>query len=114
MFRRCLAAMLLTGLLLTTAIAETYGEKVVSVDTEKKTITIPVDKKDKAFKVDGSAQFQTQVKVGKRLNVVAFKDGLKGIKPKDDVVLTTERKDGEEVVTKVLVVPAMPQPKKKP
>jgi hypothetical protein len=111
MLRRSLVALALTGLIFATAIAETYGEKVVSVDVDKKTITIPVEKKDKAFKVDGSATFQTQRKAGKRLAIAPLKDGIKGIKAKDEVVITTERKDGEEVITKVVVVVSDPKAK---
>ncbi len=113
MFRRSLCALALGALILTTALGETYLEKVSKVDTDKKTITIPIDKKDTTFKIDPAAVYQTQVKQGKRLNISTLKEGIKGVKPKDDVILTTERKDGEEVVTKIVVVPTNPQPKKK-
>lgn len=47
---------------------------------------------------------QRQARAGKRLRLVAVKDGLKGVKPGSEVTVTTERKDGAEVVTKIVVL----------
>ncbi|WP_020468834.1 hypothetical protein [Zavarzinella formosa] len=113
MLRKLFFTLALSTLLMGVVFADTYGEKVTAVDAKGNTISITVDKKEKSFKVDPKAQFLSQVKAGKRLNVTALKDGLKSVKSGDDVVLTTELKDGEEIVTKVVVSPAVLAPKKK-
>jgi hypothetical protein len=69
-----------------------------------------VDGKDKAFKVDDKVDVQTQVRVGKRLRVTALKDGLKGVKAGVEATITTEKRDGQEVVTKIVIL--APEPKK--
>lgn len=86
------------------ALAETYLEKVKAVDADKRTVTFAVDGKDRTFKVDEKAEVQAQQRVGKRLRVTPLKDGLKGVKAGNEVTVTTERRAGEEVVTKVVVL----------
>jgi hypothetical protein len=113
MFRKALVATGLFALLVTTAMADTYLDKVTAIDADKRTITIPVEKKDTTFKVDEKVDVQVQVKVGKRLRVTPMREGLKGIKVGDEVTITTEKKAGEDVVTKIVVIPAAPVEKKK-
>lgn len=84
--------------------ADTYAEKVKAIDADKKLITIPVDGKDKPFKVVDKVDVQTQVRRGKRLTVTPLKEGLKGIKVGVEATITTEKRDGEEVVTKIVVL----------
>jgi len=84
--------------------AETYGEKIKSVDSEKKTITFPVDGQDRTFKVDDKVDVQAQTRAGKRLRITPVKDGLKGVKAGTEATVTTERKEGEEVVTKIVLL----------
>ena len=95
------------------AFAESYLEKVKAVDTDKKTLTIAVDGKDKTFKVDGKVDVQSQTRVGKRLRLTPVKDGLKGVKAGTEATVTTEKKDGEEVVTKIVLLNPEPKPKGK-
>jgi hypothetical protein len=85
-------------------LAETYGEKIKSVDPEKKTITFPVDGKDRTFKVDDKVDVQAQMRAGKRLRITPVKEGLKGVKAGSEATVTTEKKDGEEVVTKIVLL----------
>ena len=44
------------------------------------------------------------IRRGKRLTLAAVKDGLKGVKAGSEVTVTTEKKEGEEVVTKIVVL----------
>jgi hypothetical protein len=104
MIRKALCTIGLLALMLTTALAETYGDKTKAVDPDKKTITIAVDGKDREFKVDDKVDVKAQVRAGKKLRLTPLRDGLKGIKVGDEVTLTTERKAGEEVVTKIVVL----------
>jgi hypothetical protein len=104
MLRRFLPAAVVALLAATAAPAETYGDKVKSVDVDKKTLTLPVDGKDKTFTVDDKAEIQTQVRAGKRLRLQPLKEGLKGVKAGAEVTLTTEKKDGKEVVTRIVVL----------
>ncbi len=103
MFRRTLCSFALAGLMATVALAETYGEKVKAIDADKKTVTIPVDGKEIKLPIDATAKFEQQMKAGKRLRNVPMKDGLKGVKAGDNVVITTELKDGKETVTRIVV-----------
>jgi hypothetical protein len=86
--------------------AETYADKVKAVDAEKKTITLPVEGKERTFKVDDEVDVQSQTRAGKRLRLNPVKEGLKGVKAGTEVTVTTEKKDGEEVVTKIVVLVA--------
>ena len=103
MVRRACCALALAALLLSTAFADKYIETVKKTDPEKGTLTFAVDGKERTFKVDAAAKFENQVKAGKRFRLVVSKDGLKGVKAGDEITVTTERKDGAEVVTHVVV-----------
>lgn len=104
MLRQTLLATALALVIGSAAVAETYGDKVKDVDPAKMTLTLPVDGKDRTFKVDAKVDVQNQVRAGKRLRLVPVKDGLKGVKVGSEVTVTTEKKDGEEVVTKIVVL----------
>lgn len=104
MLRRTFLATALTLMAGSVALADTYGDKVKDVDPTKMTLTLPVDGKDRTFKVDPKVDVQNQVRAGKRLRLVPVKDGLKGVKAGTEVTVTTEKKDGEEVVTKIVIL----------
>jgi len=106
MLRRLLLATALTLLAGAAARADTYADKLKAVDADKKTITLPVDGKDRTFKVDDKVDVQSQTRAGKRLRLTPVKDGLKGVKAGTEVTVTTEKRDGEEVVTKIVVLAA--------
>ena len=103
MIRRACCAVALAALMLSTAFADKYIETVKKIDTDKGTLTFAVDGKERTFKVDKDAKFENQVKAGKKFRLAASKAGLKGVKAGDEVTVTTERKDGAEVVTHVVV-----------
>jgi hypothetical protein len=42
--------------------------------------------------------------VGKRLTLTPVKDGLKGVKAGVEATITTEKRDGVEVVTKIVLL----------
>ena len=106
MMCRLLSTIAMCLLLASTTMADTYGEKISAVDAEKKTITFPVEGKDRTFKVDDKVSVQTQRRAGKRLTVTPVKDGLKGVKAGTEATVTTEKKDGVEVVTKIVLLVA--------
>ena len=106
MLRRVLLATVLTLLAGSAAPAETYADKLKAVDPAKKTLTLPVDGKDRTFKVADKVDVQSQTRAGKRLRLTPVKDGLKGVKAGTEVTVTTEKRDGEEVVTKIVVLAA--------
>lgn len=103
MIRRSFCALTLAFLMLATAFGESYLEKAKKIDPVKNTVTIVVEGKEKTFKVDSKAQFLMATKAGKKIKNVAMKDGLKGVKNGDEVNLTTELKDGEEVITRLIL-----------
>ena len=104
MLRRALLATALALLTGPAVFADTYGDKVKAVDVAKKTLTLPVDGKDRTFAVDDKVEVQAQVRSGKRLRLTPVKEGLKGVKVGAEVTVTTEKKDGKEVVTKVVIL----------
>ena len=104
MLRRALLVVAVAALVAASGRAETYGDKLKAVDLAKRTITLPVDGKERTFKVADKVDVQSQTRVGKRLRVTPVKDGLKGVKAGDEATVTTEKRDGEEVVTKIVVL----------
>jgi len=104
MSTRALYAITIAAFTAASATAETYAEKLTAVDADKKTITFAVEGKERTFKVDAKTDVQMQVRSGKRLVVVPVKDGLKGVKAGREATVTTEKKDGDEVVTKIVVL----------
>jgi hypothetical protein len=104
MLRRLIVAAALCLSAAATARAEDYADKVKAIDADKHMLTIPVDGKDRTFKVIDKPDVQAQTRAGKRLRLAPIKDGLKGVKVGNEVTLKTERRDGEEVVTKIVVL----------
>ncbi|MBY0527376.1 MAG: hypothetical protein K2R98_28530 [Gemmataceae bacterium] len=96
MLRNLVTSLAVAGLLLITGVvlAEEIKGSVVKVDAEKSTITVKVDDKDKEFTVAKDAKILSA-------KDKPLKDGLKSLKEKAEVILTTEKKDDKEVVTKV-------------
>ena len=113
MLRKIFTTMVLVASVASVSRAETYAEKLSEVDSTKKTVTFAVEGKAKTFKVDEKVEVLTQVRVGKRLRVTPVKEGLKGVKTGSDATVTTEKKDGEEVVTKIVILAPEPKPKGK-
>src|SRR5262245_31869719 len=106
MIRQAFLALALAALAVSAGRAETYGDKVKAVDSDKKTITLPIEGKDRTFKVADKVDVQSQTRAGKRLRLTPIKEGLKGVKAGTEVTLTTEKRDGEEMVTKIVVLVA--------
>ncbi len=96
MVRMFVAALLGLVLMGGSLLADEVKGKVKSVDADKKVITVTVDGKDKEFKLNDN----TSVVNSKGKTV---KQGLKAkaLKAGANVTLTTEKKDGKEVVTEV-------------
>jgi hypothetical protein len=83
--------------------AEIRG-KVKTTDTDKGTVTVTVDDKDTTLSVAKDAKI-TQL-VGKKPKKAQAQDvpgGLGGLAAGKDVTLTTEPKDGKDVVTQIKV-----------
>jgi hypothetical protein len=80
--------------------AETRG-KLKGVDTDKGTITLTVDGKDRVFLITKDTEILVQ-----DIRAYTPKDGLKDPVFKKQglqAVVTTEKKGGKEVVTKIVV-----------
>lgn len=104
MFRLALLTAAFTLVAGSVSHAESYLEKVKAVDADKKTLTIAVEGKDRTFAVDDKVDVQTQRRVGKRLRLTPVKEGLKGVKAGVEATVTTEKKEGTEVVTKIVIL----------
>ena len=99
-----LVAAVVTAVACSACSAETYLDKVKAVDAGKRTLTLSVDGKDRTFSVDEKVDVQSQTRAGKRLRVTPVKEGLKGVKAGSEVTVTTEKLDGQEVVTKIVIL----------
>jgi hypothetical protein len=84
--------------------AEEIKGKVKSVDASKSTITVTVNDKDRTLTVAKDAKvFQL---VGKKLKKAQPQDvpgGLAGLEAGKEVTVTTDKKDGQDVVTQIKV-----------
>jgi hypothetical protein len=100
---------LLTGTCI--ARADVVVGKVKSIDTDKNTITVTVDDKDQTFTVDKGSKIWQPGKT-KKAPQVDVPGGLSGLKPDQPVVLTTEKKDGKDVVTQIKLEVAATKKKK--
>lgn len=113
MLRKFFTTLALGALVASVSFAETYGEKLTEVDSTKKTVTFMVEGKAKTFSVDEKVDVQTQVRVGKRLRIATIKEGLKGVKTGSDAIITTEKRGGKELVTKIVILAPEAKPKSK-
>jgi len=100
-----LLAVTLVALLLTAGgvrAAEIKG-KIKSVDPEKGTITLTVDDRDQEFTVPASLKITILDAVAVREAKDGLKDPLFKMAKGMLATITTEQKDGKEVVTKMVV-----------
>jgi tRNA pseudouridine-54 N-methylase len=97
---RTLVAALAAALVLGVGLARADEVKATlkSVDADKNTVTVTVDGKDTTYTVSDATQFLNAK--GKNL-----KKGIKNKQLKEgaNVVITTEKKDDKDVVTKVAI-----------
>jgi phosphotransferase system HPr-like phosphotransfer protein len=97
---------LLGGLAVATA-GVTAGEiKGTVKKVEDNTITVTVDKKDQSLTFTKDVKVTSQSGKGNKTKLQEVEGGVKGIKEGTTVTLTTETKDGKEVVTQVKMEPA--------
>jgi hypothetical protein len=100
MLRKFVGVLVLLILMGGVMLAAEIKGKLKSVDTDKNTVTITVDDNDKTYTITDDTKI-VNAKSGK-----AIKDGLKNekaFKTGREVTITTETKDGKEVVTEVKV-----------
>lgn len=88
-------------------VAEEVKGKIVKIDADKGTITLSVENKDRAIDVEKGAVIQSP---GKKKTLQDVAGGLAGLKTGDEATATVEKKDGKEVVTKI-VTDAAKKPK---
>jgi biopolymer transport protein ExbD len=97
MLRKFVGVLVLLILMAGVIIAEEIKGKVKSVDTDKNTITVTVDDKDQTFMVTDDTKILSA-------KGTAVKDGLKNekaFKAGRQVTITTDKKDGKDVVTEI-------------
>jgi hypothetical protein len=97
MLRKLVCALFAVAICFSVALADEIKGKVKSVDTDKNTITVTVDDKEQTFTITDD----TKIVAGNQNKEV--KDRLKSdrFKAGTDVVITTEKKDGKDVVTQI-------------
>lgn len=94
--------------------ADEIRGKVKSVDPDKATVTLTAGDADKTLNVAAGAKVTGLF--GKKLKKAVTQDipgGLRGVPQGAEVSLTTEAKDGKDVVTQVKVEGLRPKIKKK-
>ncbi len=82
------------------AAAKEIKGKVVSVSAEENTLTLTVDGKDQTFPIGDEAKF---LALGRKRQLRDLPGGLGGVKDGNDVTVTIEKQDGEQLVTKITV-----------
>lgn len=111
-----ITALTLLALTSTTALAEEIKGHIKKIDTEKKTLIVTVDDKDREFTLNKETKFKQNQPPAKKKGTATTADlpgGLNALKVDANVTLTTEKKDGKEVVTEVKVDGAEAPKKKK-
>src|SRR5947209_20453334 len=94
--------------------ADDVRAKIKSVDADKSTVTVTVDDKDQTFSVAKDAKITHLV--GKKPKKATSEDlpgGLSGLSEGNDVTLSTDKKDGKDVVTAIKVEGLTAKKKKK-
>ncbi len=101
MLARMLGAMscLILGIALVEA--DEFRGTVKKVDADKSTITVTIDDKDQTFDVPKDAKVYTVTKKKKGKAATETTIELSAIKENAKVTVTTEKKDGKDVVTAV-------------
>ena len=96
-------AVLLIGIV--SAQADVVRGKIKSTDADANKITITADGKDQTITVamDAKITKPAQGKKAKKLPPVDVTGGLSGLTTGAEVAITTERKDGADVATKIEV-----------
>ena len=94
------------------ASADTVPGTVKSIDTDKGTITVTVDGADQTFNVEKDSKVWQPGK-SKKAPAQDVAGGLGGLKEGQPVVLTTDKKDGKDVVTAIKLEEAATKKKKK-
>lgn len=105
LMRKYLCALSILLVVAVLARAEIVRGKVKSTDAAKSTITVSDDGKDQTVKVAKDAKI-TQPAAGKKakkLPPVEVSGGLSGLAAGVEVVITLDKKDGEDVATQVQV-----------
>src|SRR5262245_5177863 len=95
--RRFLLCLGMIALATTMSVADELKGKLKDVDALKRIITVTVDGKERTFPVAEDAKITTTGK-GKAPGADVI-GGLLGVKAGGDVAITTQNKDGKEVVT---------------
>ena len=88
--------------------------KVKSVDAEKGTVTVEVDSAEKVYLVSSDARVVGTIgKKVKKATTETVPGGLRGVKEGVDVTLSTEARDGKDVVVGIKVGGLQPKAKAK-
>lgn len=74
--------------------------RLVTVDAEKQTLTVAVNGTDQTFQADKDAKF---LMAGRNNQVRSLPGGIRSLRVRSEVTLTMETKDGQEVVTQVVM-----------
>jgi hypothetical protein len=80
-------------------LADEVKGKIVSVDAGKGTITLSADGKDRTLAVEKGASIQGP---NKKKKLIDIPGGLEGLKAGDEATATVEKKDGKDVVTRLV------------
>jgi hypothetical protein len=116
MLRKVLGVLAFSFVIVGFAAAEEYKAKVKSTDTDKGTITFTVDGKDTTLPVHKECDIYTLTpakKKGQAPVKMGVEGNLGGLKPDQNVTLTTEKKDDKETVLAIKVETTMAKKKKK-
>jgi Cu/Ag efflux protein CusF len=97
MLRKFVCALFALALCVGVSLADEAKGKIKSVDNDKKTLTVTVNDKDVTYTLADDVQVVNAKGAPAKDQTKAMKSLKEGV----DVTVTTEKKDGKDVVTKI-------------
>ncbi|MCY2939567.1 MAG: hypothetical protein NTV55_14585 [Planctomycetota bacterium] len=83
-----------------TVLAEEVQGKITKIDTDRSTLTLSVENKDRTLSIAKGLVIQS---LGKKKKPEGVLGGLADLKKGDEATVTIEKKDGKEVITRVVI-----------
>ena len=83
-----------------TLLAEEVQGKITKIDTDRSTLTLSVENQDRTLSIAKGSVIQS---LGKKKKPEGVLGGLADLKKGDEATVTIEKKDGKEVITRVVI-----------
>jgi hypothetical protein len=115
MTRLSVTAALAAFIFATASFAEDYTGKIKNLDVKKREMTVTSEGKDVSFTIDKDVSVFYQAKAAKKGQTGGLEPvpgGLNGLKVGNEVTITTEKKNENEIISLIKLEGAPTNPKK--